>query len=475
MKRILKSTLFVFLILVSCTNNAPDPDDIALDSWEGIFRQYWSVMNTEYVHFSHDDTDWDEVYAEYLPLFRELDYAKQEDSLEAFRLFKEIAGDLKDYHYNLIVYDNFGNSLYFNPAYEKKYADAVKNGSIMDFPDIYLYDEVEESYSCVSINKPDVPVSEDYLNSVKGYTEIKDMGDKFHNSSSHPFKETIEGGIKVFAFFSEEWKNFLTYLGFDNNNSYFDFDFFFGITEDNVAYFTFSWFALEASQFDIENLRTIAEYNALSEEEKVYVNDAVVKFRSILSAIAEITSTDCCNGSEIKGIVLDLRNNHGGYVSLIQALTGLFYRDCDTLIGYERYKNGYSRYDYTPYFECRTTRFFNEMAAPEKDYERPVALLVNGFSISAAEITCMALKKLPSCHIYGDTTFGATCGLTSREVFHSGPYSSSKLYIYTTTEQFVDSNYKSHECTGITPDTVVKPNKNNDDCFEKAVEWVLGG
>lgn len=125
----------VLLLLVSCSNQVKAPDE----TWEDIFLQYWNAMNNEYVHFSEDTSyDWDKVYEKYLPLFQELDYTKSDDSLKAFKYFKEIAYGVHDNHYNLSVTDGFGNTLKTSPALLKKYAAANEGNDIMDFPDVTI-------------------------------------------------------------------------------------------------------------------------------------------------------------------------------------------------------------------------------------------------------------------------------------------------------------------------------------------------
>ena len=140
MKKILTLLLILLslLVLSSCTNDAKDPIDETTDSWESIFLQYWDTMSLEYVHFSEEEgLDWDAVYEKYLPLFKDLDYSKQEDSITAFKYFKEMSWQLSDYHYSLTVKDQFGNSISISPSMLQKMKKAHPDWDINDYPDIY--------------------------------------------------------------------------------------------------------------------------------------------------------------------------------------------------------------------------------------------------------------------------------------------------------------------------------------------------
>ena len=58
---------------------------------ENVFEVFWNTLNERYVHFPDKDIDWDAVYLEYMPRFREV---KSEDELE--ELFREVMFLLED-------------------------------------------------------------------------------------------------------------------------------------------------------------------------------------------------------------------------------------------------------------------------------------------------------------------------------------------------------------------------------------------
>ncbi|MBD3216789.1 MAG: PDZ domain-containing protein [candidate division Zixibacteria bacterium] len=94
----------------------------------------------------------------------------------------------------------------------------------------------------------------------------------------------------------------------------------------------------------------------------------------------------------MKGLVLDLRGNPGGFLEIAVAITGLFLPDNAMIVS----TGGRS---FTEEFELRN--FF------EGSYQEiPMAVLVNRGSASASEILSGALQDHDRAVIIGDTTFG---------------------------------------------------------------------
>ena len=103
MKKLIIFIMLSALLLSACSNefNPKAPYEYADDgTWEGIFSGFWHGMNENYVFWDVDDTDWDEVYKTYLPLFQELGkYDNDDDKNEkAARYFYDIVTGLSDGH-----------------------------------------------------------------------------------------------------------------------------------------------------------------------------------------------------------------------------------------------------------------------------------------------------------------------------------------------------------------------------------------
>ncbi len=538
MKKISLLIISIFLLFfVSCSSEVEAPDN----SWEDVFKQYWNVMNTEYVHFSEDMSyDWDRIYEKYLPLFRALDYTNSEDSIKAFKYFKEIAVGVHDNHYNLTVKDGLGNTLKTSPALLNKYASA--GGDIMDFPDVKVSGfMVEET---VTINNPADSVDaatmrKIYKTAIPSIFEIDNLiqgiditEDEDTNSSSgdetYGYFHSTDGNIdtefpdnayygytlKKFTereiakldsnedqFVAMEWNSVVEAIGVGS--------YFFGVNKDNVFYLYFSEFGHPFYLIDIMTKET------LTEEEKKVINSnnelkdlrentrriltvdyeeivdqtfkakigegikGILGLQKMYEALLSVTATnefkyEVTEGTEVtkpvKGIIVDLRGNGGGAIAFLSAIWGSFFSS-ERQFGYVRYKSGYSRYEYTPWVSFSLGKdYINEDLS--SDYLKPVAVLVNGYSVSCSELSCVIAKLLPKAVIIGHTTFGGTCALTDRTIYNSGPFSSEHLSIYTTTYQFKDINGNNYETIGITPDIPTELNPTKDDAYIEAVKWV---
>ncbi|MGQ9480635.1 S41 family peptidase [Chloroflexus sp.] len=94
-----------------------------------------------------------------------------------------------------------------------------------------------------------------------------------------------------------------------------------------------------------------------------------------------------------RAIVLDLRNNSGGFLTTAQEVLGRFY---DGIALYEEERSGVKK-------ELRTIT-----AVPDRRlYDIPMIVLVNGGSASAAEVVAGALRdQRPNTVLLGERTFG---------------------------------------------------------------------
>ena len=500
MKKALLILLTLSLVLVSCTNNVADPATLQGGSWESMFREFWAVMDEDYVHFTYETVNWDNVYGEYLDKFKALSKDKVEDSFKAFSYFKEIVYSLTDYHYRLLVADDFGYTLDTRPSLLQKWKNAGKD--IMDFHDIV---KGEDQY--YSVNEgPDHPVTEkekdeDWRVAINGYKETKDLGTAFHTSTVAGHNFVLENGAELKADDEDEetnWDKLLKSFSLTNTSWYY------GVTEDGVLYIHFSAF-VSSSIFDF--YRYVMDDDTLTEEEKTNLASFFKeekKYYDYLVAESEKTGTEAADykkklinffvplkmmntlaeavttnsitledgktTKEIKGVVIDLRCNGGGDADFLARVMGTFFAS-DKAVGTVYNKMGYSRYDYTPASEFRLGYYNTELTG---DYKGRVAIIVNGMSVSCSEIATITSKLLPSSRTFGSTTFGATCALSSRILYQSGPYMTKNLFVRSTTYRYTAFDGRSYEVCGITPDEEI-PLSTTDVRFDKAVEWVATG
>jgi carboxyl-terminal processing protease len=136
----------------------------------------------------------------------------------------------------------------------------------------------------------------------------------------------------------------------------------------------------------------------------------------------------------IQALVIDLRNNGGGLVDAAVAIAGEFVPAGSTIVSLK----GRS--------PAQDQVFVSKGDRPRGDY--PVALLINGYSASAAEIMSGALKDLKRAVLVGELTFGKGSVQTVQAL---GGGIGLRL---TTAKYFTPSGRSIHEI-GITPDIIV--------------------
>ncbi len=146
-------------------------------------------------------------------------------------------------------------------------------------------------------------------------------------------------------------------------------------------------------QFNVKIERASVELNSVEYSGMVnsigYLRLTNFALNSIDEMIAAMESLKMMG---MKGLVLDLRGNPGGFLEIAVAITGLFLPDNAMIVS----TGGRS---FTEEFELRN--FF------EGSYQEiPMAVLVNNGSASASEILSGALQDHDRAVIIGDTTFG---------------------------------------------------------------------
>ncbi len=156
------------------------------------------------------------------------------------------------------------------------------------------------------------------------------------------------------------------------------------------------------------------------------------------------------------GIVVDLRNNPGGYLDVATQLTGWFVKRGDVIVR-EKFRGGNEEYIIS--------------SGNESMYRIPVVVLVNEGSASASEIVAGALRDLRGAKIVGQKTFGKGSVQEVEELRHG---SMIKISI----AEWLTPSGKSINKTGIEPDIEVKMTeedyeKKRDPQLDKAIDALL--
>jgi len=139
---------------------------------------------------------------------------------------------------------------------------------------------------------------------------------------------------------------------------------------------------------------------------------------------------------ELKGLIMDLRSNPGGYLNQAVDVSNRFLSSGVIVSTVEGGKNG-----------RRETRRASA-AQTEPDY--PIAVLVNGSSASASEIVAGALRNLDRAVIIGERTFGKG---SVQHLYENDDTSRLKL----TVAKYLTPGDESIQSVGIPPDILVQP------------------
>ena len=160
----------------------------------------------------------------------------------------------------------------------------------------------------------------------------------------------------------------------------------------------------------------------------------VTRFDSNTGTLVQKIVADEFPKHNVKKVILDLRNNGGGYISAAKDLLSLWV-DGDVVLVQKT--NGITH----------DTTYANRGQAKLADI--PTVVLVNGSTASASEIVAGALKDYKKATILGETTFGKGVVQT---LFDLSKGSLLKL----TTARWYTPNGSSINGEGITPDVEVE-------------------
>jgi len=170
----------------------------------------------------------------------------------------------------------------------------------------------------------------------------------------------------------------------------------------------------------------------------------------------ELSDTmDRLNEQGVKGYVLDLRNNGGGYLNAAIDVSSKFVPDGPIVS-----------------IDSRTQPLTTFDANATTDGMRPLAVLVNGFTASASEITSGAIQDSGAGVLVGTRTFGKGVVQT---IFPLPDGSAVKI----TTARYLTPKGRDINAVGITPDILspdVKPsdlgNPQTDSQLQRAAAYV---
>ncbi|MDW3651424.1 MAG: S41 family peptidase [Bacteroidia bacterium] len=145
---------------------------------------------------------------------------------------------------------------------------------------------------------------------------------------------------------------------------------------------------------------------------------------------------------DTKGMIIDIRDNNGGEDEGGRTLASFFAsKEAPYMIS--RYKTGIGPDDF------EEDRLWTLSPYEGERYEKPLALLTNRYSVSAAETFSFAMKSQEQLVHVGDTTTGAFSDAVTRQLPNGWLYSIS-------VGDYRDAENKSFESIGLAPDVLIK-------------------
>lgn len=225
-----------------------------------------------------------------------------------------------------------------------------------------------------------------------------------------------------------------------------------GLLDDEIAYLGFSNFAFTS---DLQN------------------NNA-----SSLQALLDTYYNILDNYPHLKGVIIDVRGNGGGFLNDLKIVLGKFISEPLEVFQIKG-KNGTGRLDYTPFIP----QYLQPVTCKRK-LDIPVVALADMHSISMAEMCTMSVLALPAKNgvFIGEQTYGGTGTISFNfDANYSGQFENDMLYVYTCSTSLVDVNGVSYEGKGISPtlkvplDSETYQNTGADNQLERAIEYIKKG
>ena len=164
-----------------------------------------------------------------------------------------------------------------------------------------------------------------------------------------------------------------------------------------------------------------------------YIRISNFQSKTARDLVSEVSNLKKENKKELKGLVLDLRNNPGGVLSAAADVSDAFIDDGKLVFTKGRIDN--SRFE----FNAKPGDIMNGL---------PVVVLINGGSDSASEIVAGALQDHHRAVIMGSKSFGKGSVQTIQELRSGGA-------VKITTARYFTPSGRSIQGEGITPDIIL--------------------
>lgn len=366
---------------------------LAYSSYAEQFEVLWNNINTGYVFWDVDKTDWDAVYEEYMPQFETLDLRRESGKAvkteELQKLYDGAMGGLIDHH--MLVY--------------------LKN----------MYPNPNET-SVISVRPGDKEV----------------VGRDYYFKDSNSLSYELTQFLKKIA--SNGNPNYtIEYGGMENANV--------GGSHVTVCYILFKLDDGRIVPYLWQNSYNMSSILASLNNPKSQNYKAAQLIDTWKNAALKTPR------ERLAGIILDNRCNNGGSSGDLNHVIGPFIKK-DYSVMSTRYKEGPGRLEHSVWspITIEPAATSRDLA----DENIPYVVLSNIFSISMGEITTYGISQLPTGYVIGERTYGATGPLLSDaiDLTYGGPFGDmddENHYVYTSTYEIKTHEGFVPEGVGFTP------------------------
>ena len=372
----------------------------ARKSFAGKFKVLWKALDQNYGIWDYERSqgvDWDAVYDEFLPKYEALDKRDDVTDDELQKLLEATLAPLHDGHFAAQMENHqTGNFVVTVPS----------NTRTKERDDFEAMKNTTHNLSA-------------YLPAAFGGTGNQILD--YKEADTH-IAEMGEYGITVkYALF-----------------------------KDNIAYFYFSGFYLTLYLNDEKYQKIFGKANAATQQLALAVRQA---WQAWYDKVQQLHAS-----GQLKGVVIDLRNNGGGMLDDNQYVLGSMLPSGGFEVAFSRFKRGVGRYDYSPLspFKVPTLETAHETIT------EPIVVLTNCGSVSMAEITSLGCQSLPNGTLIGKRTHGGLCSLiTNPGVYYQnysgiiGEMNKTPIYLYIPHMTTISKEGKLFEGVGLTPDIEV--------------------
>ncbi len=485
------------------------PFEKADKSFEAQFKIFWHGMDQNYCLFAYDSTfglDWDAVYDEFLPLFQALDKQEKVTDEELQELVIKLTSGLHDGHFYTTFHNyHTGNEVKVQPAEIEIGVRPDVQTSEAFFLDLSHYYPIEgggngefKSWNTASTRPYELFFSlkndpNKGLNWIK--TEVKKLNEKvaLKQATDHEkylldsYTELLDKLQNMLDNFDgkksiQEYNEIVAYYAYLNVPGLIPYDeelldnnlrAFTGVTQDNIAYFYMSDFALEPC---ISKSVRNAMMPDVSADCALLMNSVGSVWQQWFDSVQTLIK----NG-QLKGVIIDLRSNVGGLMNDFKYVVGSLLPTGSHQIGYAYFKRGVGRFDYS----ANMPQLMDAYPEPhEVITSQPVAILTNCNSVSMSEISTVAAKELLNACQIGTTSWGGLCGLTENDTYganyagHVGIEDKTPVFCNIPQIVFSDLNGKIYESVGLKPDIEIPYDEalfkaqKRDNQFERALQYI---